>query len=116
VKEIPTPFKIIENMVAKLQMAYPEHDKQADAIIQFHFTHKNQKIDCYMQSKNNELKLFDGIADDPTVSIKCSFYDWFKLAEGKLNPVWGMFTRRLKFKGNTSFFKILLQFPAIIHI
>jgi len=107
VKEIPTPFKIMENMVSKLQLAYTLHEKRADGIIQFHFIHKKQKIDCYMQSTDNQLKLFEGEAENPTVSIRCSFYDWFKLAEGKLNPVWGMLTGRLKFKGKTSFFKIL---------
>ncbi|MGE0090176.1 MAG: NAD(P)H-dependent oxidoreductase [Bacteroidales bacterium] len=106
-KEIPTPLKIMENMVAKLQLAYPMHEKRADGIIQFYFTHKGQNIDCYMQSLNNELRLINGVATKPTVSIQCSFYDWFKLAEGRLNPVWGMVTGRLKFKGKTSFFKIL---------
>lgn len=106
-KEIPTPIKIMETMVAKLQLAYPMHEKRADGIIQFHFTHKDQKIDCYMQSTDNQLELIEGVARNPTVSIQCSFYDWFKLAEGKLNPVWGMITGRLKFRGQTSFFKIL---------
>ena len=97
----------METMVAKLQQAYPEHDKRADGIIQFHFNHNSHKIDCYMQSVNNNLKFYEGVADDPTVSIKSSFYDWLKLAGGKLNPVWGVMTGRLKFKGKTSFFKIL---------
>lgn len=106
-KEALSPLPIMEKMVEKLQQSYPTHEKKANGIIQFHLTHNNEKVDCYIQSDHKELTLYKGIALNPTVTVKSTFYNWLDLAGGKLNPVLGVITGKLKFKGDTSFFKIL---------
>ena len=106
-KELLSPILIMEKMVEKLNQAYPNHKGKAEGIIQFHLTHDNDNIDCYIKSDHESLTLFEGVSNKPTVTVKSSFYDWLDLAGGKLNPVIGMMTGKLKFKGDTSFFKVL---------
>ncbi|HAF30121.1 MAG TPA: hypothetical protein DCG75_13855 [Bacteroidales bacterium] len=106
-KEVLSPLDIMRNMVEKLQTFYPTHDKKAGGIIQFHLRHLNENIDCYIKSDEKELRFFEGTAINPTVTVKSTFYNWLDLAGGKLNPVLGVMTGKLKFKGDTSFFKIL---------
>ncbi|MBI9052824.1 MAG: NAD(P)H-dependent oxidoreductase [Bacteroidales bacterium] len=106
-KEIQSPYNIMVTMVDRLQEHYPNHNERSDGTIQFHFTHEKTKIDCYIESNNDLLQLRNGIAPNPTVTVKSSFYNWLKLAGGKLNPVLGVMLGKLKFKGDLSFFKIL---------
>ncbi len=106
-KEPLSPIPIMEKMVEKLMLAYPHHDQKAEGIIQFHLKHNNEKIDCFIQSDFENLVLNEGIADNPTVTIKSTFYNWLDLAGGSLNPILGVISGKLKFKGDTSFFKIL---------
>jgi len=106
-KELQSPYQIMEKMVEKLQENYPNHSKRSQGIIQFYFTHKSKNIDCFIESSETTLILKPGLAESSNVSIKTSFYNWLNLAGGKLNPVIGVLTRKLKFKGDISFFKIL---------
>jgi len=106
-KELLSPIAIMEKMVEKLNGAYPGHPQKAEGIIQFHLNHENEEIDCYITSDYHSLSLVKGIAEKPTVTVKSSFYNWLDLAGGRLNPVIGVISRKLKFKGDTSFFKIL---------
>lgn len=41
------------------------------------------------------------------VSLTCSVSDWVRLASGRLNPLWGIISGRLKFRGKLSFFSAL---------
>ena len=111
-KEKLSPISIMEKMVEKLQQSYISHDNKAEGILQFQLKHNKEIILCYIQADYKELKLHIGEAGNPTVTIKSSFYDWLDLAGGKLNPVVGVMTRKLRFKGDTSFFKVL---PKKLH-
>lgn len=102
-----SPYSVMEKMVEKLQSYYPNHDKKKEGTIQFNLIHENECIDCYIKSDDKELKYFKGINDNPTVAVKASFYNWLGLAGGKLNPVLGVMTRKLRFKGDVSFFDVL---------
>jgi len=106
-KEALTPFPVMEKMVEKLQKYYPSHDKKNEGIIQFNLTHKDEVFDCFIKADYKELRFFQGIGDNPTVTVKATFYNWLDLAGGKLNPVIGVLTRKLRFKGDTSFFNVL---------
>jgi len=106
-KAVLSPLLVMEKMVEKLQQKYPLHEKKAEGIIQFHLKHQNENIDCYIKSDLDTLSFHEGIDSNPTVSVKSTFYNWLDLAGGKLNPVLGVLTGKLKFKGDTSFFKIL---------
>ena len=106
-KEMLTPLQIMENMVNKLQQSYPKHDKKAEGVIQFYLKHENENINCFIQSDFEKLSFYKGVAQNPTVTVKSTFYNWLNLAGGTLNPVFGVMTGKLKFKGKTSFFEVL---------
>lgn len=106
-KEILSPISIMENMVEKLQKLYINHDQKAEGIIQFHLKHNSEIIDCFIKADLEKLELNQGVAEDSTVTVKSTFYNWLDLAGGKLNPVLGVMTGKLKFKGDTSFFNVL---------
>jgi len=106
-KEALSPLVIMEKMVEKLQSMYPNHPKKAEGIIQFLLKHNGSVTECYIKSDLNDLRLFKGIAENANVTVRSSFYDWLNLAGGKLNPVWGVISGKLKFKGDTKFFDVL---------
>lgn len=114
-KNIPTPLEAMQSMVELLDEVYPAHRHKAVGTIQFHFTHTGgEPINCYIRADSEHLKLYSGQTSDPTVTLNCDFEHWLDLASKKLNPVWGAIWRKLRFKGDVSFFKTLpdLQFRA----
>jgi multimeric flavodoxin WrbA/putative sterol carrier protein len=106
-KELKSPYGIIQSMVEILDAQYPAHKAKGAGIIQFYFSHKNQEWACYVKADENHLAFCVGTADNPTVTLRCDFFRWLDLSSGRLNPVWGTITRKLKFAGQTSFFKTL---------
>ncbi len=106
-KEILPPLLIMEKMVEKLQSYYPSHEHKKEGTIQFNLKHLEKSIDCYIKSDKESLNFFEGIVENPTVTVKSSFYDWLDLAGGKLNPFFGVVSGKLKFSGDTTFFKVL---------
>lgn len=106
-KEIYTPLEIMERMVQKLQNYYISHDYKKEGSIQFFLNHYGKSINGYILAGKESLVFHPGQIDHPTVSVKGTFYNWLALAEGKLNPVLAVITRKLIFKGDTSFFKVL---------
>jgi putative sterol carrier protein len=106
-KELKSPYGIMQSMVEILDAQYPAHKDKGAGIIQFHFSHNNQEWTCYVKADENHLEFCVGTADNPTVTLRCDFFHWLDLSSGRLNPVWGTITRKLKFTGQTSFFKTL---------
>lgn len=106
-KQALEPLDIMEMMVDKLQLQYPDHDYKKEGIIQFHLKYKTESIDCYIKANHEKLEFHEGISEQSDVIVKSSFYNWLGLAAGTLNPVWGVITRKLIFKGDTSLFKVL---------
>ncbi|MDR0385894.1 MAG: NAD(P)H-dependent oxidoreductase [Prevotellaceae bacterium] len=106
-KGLKSPYEIMQLMVDLLDARYPEHRDKKTGIIQFYFLHDNQYWICYIKADESRLEFHTGKADSPTVTLKCEFFHWLDLASGKLNPVWGIITRKLKFKGKVSFFGTL---------
>jgi multimeric flavodoxin WrbA/putative sterol carrier protein len=106
-KKLQSPYEIMQSMVEILNRHYPSHENKGTGIIQFHFSHDNQEWICYIKVDETRLEFCIGTSDNPTVSLRCHFFSWLELSSGKLNPVWGMITRKLKFDGQISFFKTL---------
>ncbi len=106
-KDMLTPLEIMEKMVEKLQAWYPTHNYKKEGSIQFHLKHNTSVVECYIKATKESLTFYHGITDHPTVSVKSTFYNWLDLAGGKLNPVFGILSRKLIFKGDTTFFKVL---------
>ena len=106
-KEPKSPYGIMQSMVEILDAQYPAHREKGTGIIQFHFSHANQEWPCYVKADENHLEFCVGTADRPAVTLRCDFYHWLDLSSGRLSPVWCTITRKLKFKGRTSFFKTI---------
>jgi multimeric flavodoxin WrbA/putative sterol carrier protein len=115
-KELKSPYGIMQSMVEILDAQYPAHKEKGTGIIQFYFSHKNQEWICYIKADENHLEFCIGTADNPNVSLECNFFHWLDLSSGRLNPVWGMITQKLKFKGQTSFFKTLPKLDFNVNI
>ncbi|MDR1170523.1 MAG: NAD(P)H-dependent oxidoreductase [Prevotellaceae bacterium] len=106
-KKLKSPYGIMQSMVEILDTYYPEHKEKGNGIIQFYFSHEDQYWTCYIKADERHLEFYTGKADSPAVTLRCDFFHWLDLAAGKLNPVWGAVTQKLKFRGKISFFKVL---------
>lgn len=56
----------------------------------------------------HDLKLEEGISETYNVRLEAAFSDWLALADKKLHPVIGVLLRKLKFKGDVSYFKRII--------
>ncbi|MCP4181164.1 MAG: hypothetical protein GY756_25650, partial [bacterium] len=57
-----------------------------------------------------------GKINDYDVVLASTLYDWLDLANGKLNPIWGILTKKLKLKGNTQVFNKLIKKNLMFNI
>ena len=108
-KEILTPYKIMEELAENLCKAYLKKTRKTEGSIQFHLTHEDNKIDCYLKADLNELKLLEGTITHPTVTLNSTLYHWLDLAAKRLHPLFGIMTGKLKFKGDSSFFSKVIS-------
>jgi multimeric flavodoxin WrbA/putative sterol carrier protein len=115
-KKVKSPYEIMQSMVEILDAQYSAHKGKGNGIIQFHFSYKNQDWPCHLKIDENHLDFHTGETASPTVTLRCDFFHWLDLSSGKLNPVWGMMTRKLKFEGKVSFFKTLPKIDFSVHI
>ncbi len=104
-KEYPKPYEIMELLSENLNKAYLNQTKRFEGIIQFYLTHNDNNIVCHFKITQNGVFFIKGISDSADVTVKASLYNWLDLAAGRLNPVLGVLTRKLKFSGNISFLK-----------
>ena len=107
-KAFPRPIDVMRTMHQYIADAYKELSVKEKGIIQFCLSEDNEKIDCYFVADGDELKFVEGINESYNVKLEASLSDWLRLAEKRLNPVIGVITRRLKFKGDTSYFKRII--------
>jgi multimeric flavodoxin WrbA/putative sterol carrier protein len=116
-KELKSPYGIMRAIVETLNEHYPRHHRKGNGIIRFDFLHKNRPWPCYIKADEKHLTFHEGTPDTPAeVTLQCSFFHWLDLASGKLNPVWGTLTRKLKFTGRTPFFRTLPRPDFSVHI
>jgi putative NADPH-quinone reductase/putative sterol carrier protein len=106
-KKLQTPYEVMQAMLEPLDEAYQSHDKKKDGAIQLHLSYQDGVCSCYLKADAEHLTLHAGETENPTVTLRCHFFHWLDLSSKKLNPVWGMLTGKLKFKGDVSFFKAL---------
>lgn len=107
-KEIPQPLAVMKIMHQYISDAYDELDKKEAGIIQFCLKDNDNFINCYFSANGQKMIFKEGIIDNFDVRLEASFNDWLALAGKKLNPFIGVLFRRLKFKGDISFFRKLI--------
>jgi putative NADPH-quinone reductase/putative sterol carrier protein len=107
-KTLPSPLDVMKTMHQYIADAYLESPDKQQGTIQFCLHEGDEKIDCYFAADGHDLKLVEGISESYNVRLESSFSNWLALAEKRLNPVVGVLFRRLKFKGDVSYFKKII--------
>ena len=104
-KTLRTPTENLELVFTYMAKVYAELEEKTEGEVQFHLTHEGKTINYYLQVDKNEMTINEGTTDNPSVTLNTKLSHWLDLAAGTLNPILGVMTGRLKFKGDTSFFK-----------
>ncbi|VGO14947.1 hypothetical protein PDESU_03527 [Pontiella desulfatans] len=112
VKERPTPWQVMESLADIVSKAYGEKRAKATGTIQFVLSHADGLLECHLVADGGNVRLCEGRADRPEVTLCSSFYDWLDLAGGRLHPVLGVIRGKLKFSGKTSLFAALMPDDA----
>ncbi len=107
-KECPSPYQVMEELVGNLGQAYAEQAVKTAGTVQFHLTHEGEVIECYLRADENGLELVPGAVEKPTVSLTASLYHWLDLAAGRLHPLIGVITGKLRFRGDPAFFSRIM--------
>ncbi|NOY65583.1 MAG: hypothetical protein GXO97_09380 [Nitrospirae bacterium] len=108
-KEFPAPYQVMESLAGYINRAYRDQREKQEGVIQFHLTYKNERLDCYLRFAPEGVSLSKGVAKDPAVTVKSTLYHWLDLAAGRLNPLIGILTGKLRFSGDTSFFSKVMS-------
>jgi len=112
-KNMLNPFEIMEILIEYVNDAYSISEIKLEGIIQFHLTYQDVVYDFFVDVSKDKLTLYEGKEANSTVVLKSKLYHFLDLASGKLNPVIGVLTRRLRFSGDISFFKKVMQQKSI---
>jgi multimeric flavodoxin WrbA/putative sterol carrier protein len=104
---IKTPEENLEMLFKFMQERYSRTDDKTNATLQFVLDYQGTKICYYLTMDGGQLSYTKGISQNPFVTLKCKYKDWLDVTSGKLNPVLGAITGKLKFKGDTSLFNKL---------
>ncbi len=107
-KELPKPMDVMKKMHQYISDAYYELAVKEKGILQFCLHEDNESINCYFIADGVELKFHEGISETYNVKLEASLSNWLALAEKRLNPIIGVMTGRLKFKGDVSYFKKII--------
>lgn len=108
-KAMLEPFQIMESLIEYVNDAYFYNKLELEGTIQFHLKHKDATLDCFVDVTKKKLILNEGIGINPTVILSATLYNFLNLSSGKLNPVIGVLTRKLRFSGNIGFFKKVMR-------
>lgn len=118
-KVLPTVNEIMELIIKHVDKAYRINKVNVIGNIQFNLKEENKIYNYTLNVQKESLSLVQGHSKISTVSLQCSLSDFLDLASGKLNPVFGVITRRLKFSGDKSFFQKVMKhknmFTAGVH-
>ncbi len=87
----------------------PEAATGIDTKIQFIVTGK-ENFKCYLEIKDQRCSYYDGVAEEPAVTITTPAEIWLKIAKGELSGTTAYFTRKYKVKGD---WKILTKFSKL---
>lgn len=81
----------------------PEKAEGVDAVIQFDIT-GNEIFQGYLTIKDGQCTYTEGLAANPTLTIKTPADVWVKMLTGELNPQTAFFKRMYQAQGDMSLF------------
>ncbi|MGE5604720.1 MAG: flavodoxin family protein [Bacteroidota bacterium] len=77
------------------------------AVYQFIFTEENCNYYYYLKFAEGKAEYQEGTYESPSITIYAPVYVWYDICNGRLNGVWGWFTRKYRIKGSFYYLKIL---------
>ncbi len=77
--------------------------KDGNEVLKFGLTLTKEKID-----------FIEDVLPNSTVTVECSVNDWLKICSGRLNPVIGAITGKMKFTGDTKALSLISADPSAI--
>lgn len=115
-KTLPTVDEVMKLIIKHIDKAYRVNNTNLEGSIQFCLKEENKSYNYRLDVQEDALSLVQGYSKMSTVSLRCTLSDFLNLASGKLNPVLGVITRRLKFSGNKAFFQKVMKHKNIFTI
>src|SRR5271157_4001058 len=103
-KEEVTPQENLEILSRYIIDAYDSAPEKEKGSIQLQLHHKGKDVSCYLSADGTKMDFGFGGLNSYDVKLATDLYTWLDLANGRLNPVWGVITGKLKFKGDTKTF------------
>ncbi|GIV61677.1 MAG: hypothetical protein KatS3mg044_0543 [Rhodothermaceae bacterium] len=77
----------------------PERAEGIDATFQLHLSGEGGG-DFVLRVRDGHLTIEEGVAENPTTTLRASARDWIDLSLGRANPMTLMMTGRLKVSGS----------------
>jgi len=108
-KVLPSVTENMELIVKHVDKAYRMNKIHLKGVIQFVLKEEGEIYRYVLDVGVDSVSIKEGFTMDSTVSLTCKLSDFLDLASGKLNPVLGVMTRKLKFTGDKVFFKKVMK-------
>jgi putative sterol carrier protein len=95
---MPTTAEIAETMVASF---VPEKAQGVDVIIQFDLSGDNGG-QFWLDIKDGQIASYEGVNENPKMTLKANAEDWYNVATGKLNAMQAFMSGKIKIQGDMS--------------
>ncbi len=115
-KQEITPKINLEILSQYIIRAYDSALIKEKGSIQFKLKHLDEDIFCYYLADGEKMVFNFGELEYFDAKLTTSLYNWLDLANSKLNPVWGIITKKIKFEGDTKVFDKLIKKEIIFKI
>jgi multimeric flavodoxin WrbA/putative sterol carrier protein len=115
-KQEITALKCLETYSRYIIGAYNNAENKEKGTIQFFFHHNEDSINCYFTADGQKMEFYFGETGMYDVQVKTTLYDWLDLGNGKLNPFFGVLTKKIRFNGNVNVLYALINRDLIFKI
>ena len=96
-KEEITAKKNLELVSHYVINAYNSLEIKEKGRIQFYLKHKDESISCFFAADGQRMIFEFGEIKDYDVKLTSTLYDWIDLASNRLDPIWGVILKKMKF-------------------
>lgn len=111
-KQLKTVLENMTELYRHIRSAHLNRPDKPVGSVQFTLRHKGETYKLYLELDENDIRFHEGTHPDPTAGVEAEYGDWLDLAAGRLNPVWGSITGKLKFSGSIRFFSDAFSNPV----
>lgn len=98
-KIVPRPDSIKTFLLIMSMGFNPENAGDTEAVLQFSFTGEEEGL-CFIEIKNAKVSVFEGQADEPTLTVDAPFEVWMDIMAGKLDGQQAFMDGKYKVSGD----------------